>query len=109
MMDSYFVVPWKPVVFARMEAAIGRGVASLYETLRRNRVTRFPWAVIQTFSEGQGALLSGSMAYYTFLSLLPLLMIAGFVLGAISQGSPVLQTALINAVERVFPGANGRE
>jgi membrane protein len=65
--------------------------------------------VVQTFSEGQGALLSGSMAYYTFLSLLPLLMIAGFVLGAVSKGDPVVQTALVNAVERLFPGANGEE
>src|SRR5918999_2150953 len=91
--------------FARVQSALGRAVDALYGTLRRNRVTRLPWAVIQTFSEGQGALLSGSMAYYTFLSLLPLLMIAGFVLGAISKGSPVLQTALISAGERVFPGA----
>jgi membrane protein len=94
---------------AKIEAALGHAVDELYGALRRNRVTRMPWAVIQTFSEGQGALLSGSMAYYTFLSLLPLLMIGGFVLGALSQGSPLVHAALIDAVERVFPGANGRE
>ena len=93
----------------RVESAIGRAVDTLYGSLRRNRVTRFPWAVIQTVSEGQGALLSGSMAYYTFLSLLPLLMIAGFVLGAVSDRSQVLQDALIRAVERVFSEANGEE
>jgi len=94
---------------SKLESLLARAVDGLYGALRRNRVTRIPWAVIQTFSDGQGALLSGSMAYYTFLSLLPLLMIAGFGLGAVSQGSPVLQTALIDAVERVFPGANGKE
>ncbi|MCA1844176.1 MAG: hypothetical protein LC792_13520, partial [Actinobacteria bacterium] len=66
-------------------------VDALYRWLSRNRVTRFPWAVIQTFSDGQGALLSGSMAYYTFLSLLPLLMVAGFAVGAISKGDPGVQ------------------
>jgi membrane protein len=94
---------------SKLESLLAGAVDGLYGALRRNRVTRIPWAVIQTFSDGQGALLSGSMAYYTFLSLLPLLMIAGFGLGAVSQGSPVLQTALIGAVERVFPGANGKE
>src|SRR5581483_3080310 len=84
-------------------------IDGLYRALGRNRVTRFPWAVIQTFSDAHGALLSGSMAYYTFLSLLPLLMIAGFALGTISQENPGAQEALIRGVERLFPGIGGRE
>ncbi|MCA1846391.1 MAG: YihY/virulence factor BrkB family protein [Actinobacteria bacterium] len=72
-------------------------------------MTRFPWAVIQTFSDGQGALLSGSMAYFTFLSLLPLLMIAGFAVGAVSNGDPGVQAALVTAVDRIFPGISGEE
>ena len=55
-----------------IEQAIGR----LYRFLGGNRWTRFPWAVVQTFSKAEGALLSGSMAYYTFLSLLPLLVVS---------------------------------
>ena len=69
----------------RLRAHIEKGIDALYRALGQNRITRFPWAVIQTFSDGQGALLSGSMAYYTFLSLLPLLMIAGFTVGTVSQ------------------------
>jgi membrane protein len=92
-----------------LEMRIARAVDALYRWLSRNRVTRFPWAVIQTFSDGQGALLSGSMAYYTFLSLLPLLMIAGFAVGAVSHGDPGVQAALVTAVERVFPGISGEE
>src|SRR5687767_2662713 len=57
----------------RLQARIGKAIDALYRVLGRNRITRFPWAVIQTFSDAHGALLSGSMAYYTFLSLLPLL------------------------------------
>jgi YihY family inner membrane protein len=93
----------------RLQAHIGKAIDSLYRALGRNRITRFPWAVIQTFSDGHGALLAGSMAYYTFLSLLPLLMIAGFVLGTISQGDPGAQDALIRGVERLFPGIGGRD
>ncbi|MDQ3870933.1 MAG: YihY/virulence factor BrkB family protein, partial [Chloroflexota bacterium] len=87
-----------------VEERLGRAVGSLYETLERNRVTRFPWAVIQTFSAGQGALLAGSMAYFTFLSLLPLLMIGSFVLGTILQGNDAAQDALVRAVRQIFPG-----
>jgi membrane protein len=49
------------------------------------------------------------MAYYTFLSLLPLVMVAGFVLGTISNSNPVVQSALVGAVERIFPGVQGSE
>ena len=93
----------------RVEVRIASSIDTLYRTLSRNRVTRLPWAVIQTFSYGQGALLSGSMAYYTFLSLLPLLMIAGFAIGAVSNGDPGLQAALVTAVERIFPGISGED
>jgi membrane protein len=102
MASSRALVAW-------FEVRIAGRVDALYEALGRNRVTRFPWAVIRTFSEGQGALLSGSMAYYTFLSLLPLLMVAGFIVAAISKGDPALQVALIKGVERMFPGARGQE
>ena len=91
-----------------MEDLLSRAVARTYEALGTNRITRTPWAVIQTYSAGQGALLAGSMAYYTFLSLLPLLMICGSVVGLLSEGSRGLQNALIGAIEQVFPGVSGR-
>jgi membrane protein len=95
-------------VLNQIEKRLGRAIEKLYEVLARNRFTRVPWAVIQTYSAGQGALLAGSMAYYTFLSLLPLLMIAGSIVGILSQGSDEVQKALIGAVEQVFPGISGR-
>jgi membrane protein len=93
----------------RLRTRIAKGVDSLYRTLASNRVTQFPWAVIQTFSRGQGALLSGSMAYYTFLSLLPLLMVGGFVLGTLTIGDQAAQRTLAEAVERIFPGVAAQE
>lgn len=93
----------------RIEARIEGAVAGAYRWLDGNRATRFPWAVIQTFSRAQGALLSGSMAYYTFLSLLPLLMVAAFVLGTLSNSNPGVQSGLIGSIERIFPGVEGRE
>jgi YihY family inner membrane protein len=92
-----------------LEARIERAIAALYRWFDRNRFTRIPWAMIQTFSQAQGALLSGSMAYYTFLSLLPLLLVAGFVLATVSHSNPSIQSALVGAIERIFPGVQGRE
>src|SRR5918996_2831655 len=87
-----------------IEQAIGR----LYRFLAGNRWTRFPWAVVQTFSKAEGALLSGSMAYYTFLSLLPLLMVTGFIIGTVSIASVGFQAAASGVIEQMFPGIYGR-
>jgi membrane protein len=87
-----------------IEQAIGR----LYRFLAGNRWTRFPWAVIQTFSKAEGALLSGSMAYYTFLSLLPLLMVAAFVIATFADPEPEARAAVAEALNQVFPGVGSR-
>jgi membrane protein len=86
------------------DAHIERAIAWLYRWLAANRYTRFPWAVVQTFSQAEGSLLSGSIAYYTFLSLLPLLMVAAFVIGSIASTDPNARTAVIGAFGQVFPG-----
>jgi membrane protein len=83
-----------------IEQAIGR----LYRFLSDNRWTRFPWAVVQTFSRAEGALLSGSMAYYTFLSLLPLLMVVAFVLATFASPEPGAREAVAEALNQAFPG-----
>src|SRR6266542_2817646 len=90
--------PKRPGPAARVEASLERAIALLYAWLARNRVTRLPWAVVQTFSRAQGALLSGSMAYYTFLSLVPLLMLAAFVIGTLARSDA-----------QVLPGVQGRD
>ncbi|MGH2819761.1 MAG: YihY/virulence factor BrkB family protein [Actinomycetota bacterium] len=93
----------------RIEEGVARRIAALYQALRRNRLTRLPWAVIQTFSEAEGALLSGSMAYYTFLSLLPLLMITGFVIGTLSEYNLGVQEAVNSGLERFLPGSRSQQ
>jgi YihY family inner membrane protein len=94
---------------ARAEASVERAVASLYAWLSRNRVTRLPWAVVQTFSRAQGALLSGSMAYYTFLSLVPLLMVAAFVIGTLARSDAQISSAVSRAAGQLLPGVQGRD
>ena len=96
--------PREPVRRLGPEAHIERAVSGLYRFLADNRWTRFPWAVVQTFSKAEGALLSGSMAYYTFLSLLPLLMVAAFVIATFASPGPEAQAAVAEALNQAFPG-----
>ncbi len=91
------------------QVRIERGIASAYRWLARNRITRFPWAVIQTYSRAQGALLSGSMAYYTFLSLIPMLMLAGFVIGTIASSNQHIRDLFATAIGQLLPGSQGRD
>jgi membrane protein len=86
------------------EARIEQAIAWLYRHLARNRYTRFPWAVVQTFSQAQGALLAGSMAYYTFLSLPSLLIVAGVVIVNIALPEPEAQRTIASALNQAFPG-----
>jgi len=98
---------WVGGFAARVESGLEAAVAALYRWLAANRVTRGPWAVVQIFSDAQGALLSGSMAYYTFLSVLPLLMCSGAVIATLARIDLDVRQALVDAVETTFPDANG--
>lgn len=95
--------PNRKGIDARLRAAVD----AVYSWLAHNRLTRFPWAVVQTFSKANGSLLSGSMAYYTFLSFLPLLMIVGFIVGTLSSWNVDLHRDLSGAIDRVYPGTQG--
>jgi membrane protein len=97
------------VAAAGVEARIERAVGGLYRWLGSNRATRGPWAVVQVFSDAQGALLAGSMAYYTFLSVLPLLMCSGAVIATLARFDLDVRQAIVDAVEAAFPNANGGE
>ncbi|MGH2731622.1 MAG: YihY/virulence factor BrkB family protein [Actinomycetota bacterium] len=93
-----------------IEARVGRAVDRVYRRLGANRATRLPWAVIRTFSRAEGGLLSGSMAYFTFLSLPPLLLLAGAILGSVSTSSGAgPESALIGGLARIFPDGRSRE
>lgn len=82
---------------------IERSLGGFYCQLDHNRLTRTPWAMIQTFSKAEGALMSGSMAYYAFLSLPPLLMVGGFVLAIASRLNVEVRATAEAAIDRLAP------
>lgn len=90
-----------------VEGRVGGAVDRLYAWLEANRVTRTPWAVIQVVSKSEGALLAGSMAYYTFLSLMPMLMVAAFVISRVAELNVDVHDAVVKAIQGLVPTADG--
>src|SRR6266511_4167062 len=68
-----------------------------------------PAARVEASLERASALLSGSMAYYTFLSLVPLLMLAAFVIGTLARSDAQVSNTVSSAVAQLLPGVQGRD
>ncbi|MBR1237704.1 YihY/virulence factor BrkB family protein [Bradyrhizobium sp. AUGA SZCCT0182] len=71
-----------------------------------NQPGAFAWAVITQFRANQGVLLAGAVAYYTLLSLVPLLILILMALSHIVPEDRLLLT-LSEYLEFVIPGQSG--
>jgi YihY family inner membrane protein len=68
-----------------------------------SRAARFMARVLRDFRRNQGLLLSGAIAYYTFLSIVPMVLLAVIVLSHVLQEQQLLQV-LTAYMEMVIPG-----
>ena len=68
----------------------------------------FPLAVLQKYSDDQGAYLAASIAYYGFFAVFPLLLVLTTVLGFVLQGHQHLEQTIVNSALGQFP-VIGRE
>lgn len=68
----------------------------------------FPLAVLQKYSDDQGAYLAASIAYYGFFAVFPLLLVLTTVLGFLLQGHHHLEQTIVNSALGQFP-VIGRE
>jgi len=64
---------------------------------------RFCWRVVQSFQANQGMLLSGAVAYYTLLSIIPMFTLLLVVLSHVVDESRLLAT-LSHYIEWIVPG-----
>jgi YihY family inner membrane protein len=67
------------------------------------RAVRFMVRVLRDFRRNQGLLLSGAIAYYTFLSIVPMVLLAVIVLSHVMQEQQLMQI-LSAYMEMVIPG-----
>jgi YihY family inner membrane protein len=70
---------------------------------QRHQATGFVVGVVKKFGDDNGGVLVTNLAYATFVSVFPLLLILVTVLVNIAAGSPSLRDALINGAARQFP------
>lgn len=63
----------------------------------------FPIAVVYKYLDDNGGYLAALIAYYAFVSLFPLLLLATTVLGFVLPGNPHLQHTLISSALKDFP------
>jgi membrane protein len=70
---------------------------------RRQPVAGFPIGLVYKYFDDQGAYLAAVLTYYAFVSIFPILLIAGSVLGFLLQGNPDLQHDLLNSALSQFP------
>ncbi len=70
---------------------------------QRHRWLALPLAVIKKFSDDQGGSLAALVAYYSFFSLFPLLLVFVTILGFVLQGDSSAQESIKNSVLAQFP------
>jgi membrane protein len=92
-MNHFSPEPWSPVTLTdRVDA---------YQ--RRHARAGYPLAVLYKFFDDTGGHLAALIAYYAFLSLFPLLLLASTLLSVVLQGDPGAQHALLTSALRQFP------
>lgn len=70
---------------------------------RRHPVLGFPLALIYKFFDDQGNYLAAMVAYYAFIAIFPLLLLASSILGFVLQGNPDLQERMLDSALSQFP------
>jgi membrane protein len=70
---------------------------------QRHKALAIPLAVVKKFGDDQGGSLAALVAYYSFFSLFPLLLVFVTVLGFVLQGDPSAQESVKHSVLGQFP------
>jgi YihY family inner membrane protein len=70
---------------------------------REHAWTGFPLAVLYKFFDDQGSYLAALIAYYAFVSMFPLLLLAATILGYVLSGDPGLQQHILTSALSQFP------
>jgi YihY family inner membrane protein len=83
--------------------AIDRIKTSIDRAAERNKAIGFPLAVIKKFGEDRSGQLAALIAYYSFFSLFPLMLVLVTVLGIVLAGHPGLQSKIVNSALAQFP------
>jgi membrane protein len=79
----------------------------LFDRVKNSRVARIAQALSDRYAKDSGGYMSAAMAYYAFLSLFPLMLLALSVTGFVLAGRPDLQKEVAASISRAIPGLEG--
>jgi membrane protein len=96
-----------PGTAARWQGRLRRLVDAADRLQQRHGWLAFPIALQQKFSGDQGGSLVALIAYYGFLSVVPLLLAFAAILGFVMAGHPGFESQVLQTVERDFPSLSG--
>jgi membrane protein len=80
-----------------------RPVRAFDSVQQRHKWLAIPMAVVKKFGDDQGGNLAALVAYYSFFSLFPLMLVLVTILGYVLQGDPGTQQAVRDSVLAQFP------
>ena len=82
---------------------IEAGIRGVDRAQQRHTATGFAYGVIKKFGDDNGGVLVSNLAYCSFVSLFPLLLILATILGLVASADPALRQEALNAVARQVP------
>jgi YihY family inner membrane protein len=82
---------------------IARWLAAIDAWQRRRPSTAFPFAVVKKFGDDHAGHLAALVAYYSFFSIFPLLLVLTTILGRVLESRPDLRDDLLDSALAQFP------
>lgn len=80
-----------------------RALRAVDRAQQRHRFPGFLYGVIKKYGDDRGGQLAALIAYYGFVSLIPLMLLLSTVLGFVLHGHPCAQKAVVNSALADFP------
>lgn len=88
---------------AKKQGFVERLVAWLDALQQRHKVLAFPYAVVKKYGDDEGGYQAALIAYYGFLSLFPLLIVATALVQILAQNDASLRETLLQNITSYFP------
>jgi len=82
---------------------IERAIRRLDAAQQRHTPTAFAYAVVKKYGDDNGGVLASNLAYSSFVSLFPLLLILVTILGLVAAADPAFRQQVVSAVARQVP------
>jgi YihY family inner membrane protein len=82
---------------------VERVIRSMDAAQQRHKVPAFVFGVMKKYGDDNGGVLVANLAYSSFVSLFPLLLVLATALGLVASGDPAVRHAVLDAVAKQFP------